>query len=134
VLSLADGSMTILAPEDARDDRRARAFLERVVDIGGPVRAVRYVDVRQSMQNGGGPACLRLRVVLTEDEVRALSANVLLSDPLHEALSAWIDRHYRDRLTLQDLADPQLAREGMRALDELTQLLALGSIYDFQRA
>ena len=43
----------------------ARAFLERVAAAGGPVSAIHYIDVRQSMQNGGGPACLRLRVALT---------------------------------------------------------------------
>jgi succinylarginine dihydrolase len=126
--------MAILAPEDSQEDPSARAFLERVVATGGPVRAVHYVDVRQSMRNGGGPACLRLRVQLTDDETRALSANVVLDDALYGALCRWVDRHYRDRLLAQDLADPQLAREGMRALDELTQLLRLGSVYDFQRA
>jgi succinylarginine dihydrolase len=134
VLTLPDGQMAILAPEDSQEDPSARAFLERVVASGGPVRAVHYVDVRQSMRNGGGPACLRLRVQLTDDETRALSANVVLDDVLYGALCSWVDRHYRDRLLVQDLADPRLARESMRALDELTQLLRLGSLYDFQRA
>jgi succinylarginine dihydrolase len=74
-----------------------------------------------------------LRVPLTDGEARSLGARVLLDDALCEALEAWIDRNYRDRLSPADLADPQLAREGLRALDELTQLLSLGSIYDFQR-
>ena len=133
VLTLPDGSMTILAPEDSREDASAHAFLERALASGGPVRAVHYVDVRQSMRNGGGPACLRLRVPLTDDEARALSANVVLDDALDASLCAWVDHSYRDRLLPQDLADPHLAREGMRALDELTRLLRLGSIYDFQR-
>jgi succinylarginine dihydrolase len=133
VLTLADGSMTILAPEDARDDPAARGVLERVASGQGPVHSVHFVDVRESMQNGGGPACLRLRVPATEVEMLALSGRVLLDDALGEALSAWVDRHYRDRLVPADLADPALAREGMRALDELTQLLELGPIYDFQR-
>ena len=84
------------------------------------------------MHNGGGPACLRLRVPLTGDEADALGAKVRLTDPLLDALGAWVDRHYRDRLVAADLADPALAREGMRALDELTHLLELGSIYDYQ--
>jgi succinylarginine dihydrolase len=134
VLSLPDGAMTIVAPEDSREDPHARVFLDRVVAAQTPVRDVRYVDVRQSMQNGGGPACLRLRVSLSEAEARALSANVVLTDALYDALSSWVARNYRDRLVPTDLADPQLAREGMRALDELSQLLRLGSIYDFQRA
>ncbi len=134
VLTVADGSMVILAPEDSSEDPAARAFLERVVASGGPVSSVRYVDVRQSMQNGGGPACLRLRVPLAGHEISRLGGHVLLDEGLHEALCGWVDRHYRDRLSEEDLADPSLAREGMRALDELTRLLDLGSLYDFQRS
>jgi succinylarginine dihydrolase len=133
ILALDDGTMAILAPEDSREDLHARAFLDRVVDAGGPVRAVHYIDVRQSMHNGGGPACLRLRVPLKDDEVASLGARVLLDDALDETLCAWIDRHYRDRLAPPDLADPELAREGMAALDELTSILKLGAVYDFQR-
>ncbi len=132
VLTLPDGSMAIVAPTDARDDPQTRTFLERCTAGASPVRAVHYLDVRQSMHNGGGPACLRLRVPLTKDELRALGGNVLLTDALLGALAAWVDRHYRDRLVAADLADPALARESMRALDELTQLLELGSIYDYQ--
>jgi succinylarginine dihydrolase len=134
VLDLPDGSMVIVAPEDSREDAYARAFLERVVASGGPVRAVHYIDVRQSMHNGGGPACLRLRVPLTPEEEGALGARVLVDDALYTELCAWVDRHYRDRLVPDDLADPALAREGMAALDELTRLLRLGNVYDFQRA
>jgi len=134
ILEGPDGAMTILAPEDAREDAAARAFLERVVAEGGPVRAVRYIDVRQSMQNGGGPACLRLRVPLTDDEIAALSGHVVVDESLEDSLAAWVDRHYRDRLSPKDLGDPLLAREGMTALDELTKLLGIGSVYDFQRA
>src|ERR1019366_3801175 len=133
VLSLPDGSMAIVAPLDAQEDVPSRAFLERVAGAGTPVRAVHYIDVRQSMRNGGGPACLRLRVPLTGDETRALGARVVFDERLDAALGAWVERHYRDRLSPPDLADPALAREGMRALDELTQLLELGSVYDFQR-
>ncbi len=132
VVTVADGSMAIVAPTDSRDDARARALLDRCATGASPVRAVHYLDVRQSMRNGGGPACLRLRVPLTDDEAGALAANVVLTDALLDALGAWVDRHYRDRLVAADLADPALARESMRALDELTQLLELGSIYDYQ--
>lgn len=134
IVTQPDGSMAIVAPEDAGDDPAAKAFLDRVVASGGPVTAVHYANVRQSMRNGGGPACLRLRVLLTDDETRALSGRVLVDDALDEALRSWIGRHYRDRLVPADLADPELAREGMRALDELTTLLGLGAVYDFQRA
>jgi succinylarginine dihydrolase len=133
VLALSDGTMTIVAPEDSREDEASRAFLERVVAEPGPVRSVNYIDVRQSMQNGGGPACLRLRVPLSDDEIAALSGRVVVDDAMNASLEAWVERHYRDRLVPQDLGDPALAREGMTALDELTRLLDIGSVYDFQR-
>jgi succinylarginine dihydrolase len=134
VLTVGDGTMAVLAPADARKDPPSRAFLESLVTARGPVRAVHFIDVRQSMRNGGGPACLRLRVPLTSEETGALGARVVLDDPLYEALCAWVDRHYRDHLIPGDLADRELARECLRALDELTQLLGLGGVYDFQRA
>jgi succinylarginine dihydrolase len=132
VLTVQGGTMAIVAPEDTRRDSHASAFLERVVTSGGPVRSLHYVDVRQSMQNGGGPACLRLRVPLTEPEANALRGRVVLDNALYDELGAWIDRSYRDRLVPADLADPLLAREGMQALDELTEILGLGAVYDFQ--
>jgi succinylarginine dihydrolase len=136
ILTLPDGSMAIVAPEDARENAHARAFLERVVAGPGPVRTVHYIDVRQSMHNGGGPACLRLRVPLTDEEssavLRSGGRRVALDGALYETLCAWVDRHYRDSLVPADLADPALAREGMRALDELTGILGLGPVYDFQ--
>jgi succinylarginine dihydrolase len=133
LLELPGGGLVILAPEESRQNPRARAFLERVAAGGGPVTAVHYRDVNQSMNNGGGPACLRLRVGLTDDEVRAIRADVFYSEALHARLVDWVTRHYRDRLLPPDLADPALAREGLAALDELTRILRLGPVYEFQR-
>ena len=133
LLELPGGGLVVLAPEESRENPRARAFLERAVAEENPVVRVEYRDVRQSMNNGGGPACLRLRVPLTGDEVRALGADVLFSPALHARLVEWVERRYRDRLMPDDLRDPALAREGMVALDELTRILGLGSVYDFQR-
>ncbi len=133
VLTVKDGSMAIVAPADSREDPHARAFLERVVAAGGPVRVVHYLDVRQSMHNGGGPACLRLRVPLEDGERAKVRASVFFTTELEALLSGWVDAHYRDRLAPSDLADPKLARETMDALDALTQLLQIGSVYDFQR-
>jgi succinylarginine dihydrolase len=134
VVTLPDGTMVIVAHEDSREEPHARAFLERVVASGGPVKAVHYRDVRQSMHNGGGPACLRLRVLLEDAERALIKANVFLTEELEAQLAAWVGKHYRDRLTAKDLADPALARETMAALDALTALLRIGSVYDFQKA
>ena len=98
----------------------------------GPIREVLTFDLRQSMQNGGGPACLRLRVTLTAEERAAIAARIWLDEALCDALNAWVERHYRDRLMPADLADPALLDESRRALDELSRLLGLANIYPFQ--
>lgn len=132
VVTLPDRTMAIIAPTEAEQDAPSRAFLQQVLEERNRVSRVDYLDVRQSMANGGGPACLRLRVLLSESERTALGARVLLDGAALDELSQWVTRHYRDRLTQADLADPQLLDETRVALDELTQLLGLGSVYDFQ--
>ena len=70
---------------------------------------------------------------MTEQELSAVNPDVLLDDALYSRLDRWIERHYRDRLTQEDLADPSLLRESRTALDELTIILGLGSVYPFQQ-
>ena len=85
------------------------------------------------MRNGGGPACLRLRVVLGDDDRRAVHPGFLVDEARIDTLSDWVARHYRETLTQEELADPALLEESRRGLDELTSLLGVGSLYDFQR-
>ncbi len=129
----SDGAMTLILPEEARETASTKAYLEGLVAGDHPIDAIEFLDLRQSMRNGGGPACLRLRVVLSEAQRAALSGNMLLDDALYEALTGWIEAHYRDRLAPEDLADPALMEESNTALDELTGILGLGAVYDFQR-
>lgn len=124
----------VVAPEESRENPAASKYLARVLEAGVGVEAVHFLDLRESMANGGGPACLRLRVPMTDDERAAVKARVFLDDALLADLQAWVEKRYRDRLPPVDLADPALARESMEALDELTGILRLGSVYDFQRA
>ena len=91
------------------------------------------MDLRESMKNGGGPACLRLRVELNAHELAAVNPATLMNDKLYARLTAWVEKHYRDQLSDTDLADPALLLECRAALDVLTQILALGSVYGFQR-
>lgn len=136
IVSRPDGSMIMIVPKETIDNERARRFLERTIsDPGNPISEYQIADVQESMKNGGGPACLRLRIVLSESEIESINdgARVYLDDGLYSDLLAWGNRHYRDRLRAQDLRDPQLLIESRTALDELSQMLKLGSIYDFQR-
>jgi succinylarginine dihydrolase len=128
LVTLPDGRDALVAPVECRENERVSAYL-----AGGAFEQIHFVDVRQSMRNGGGPACLRLRVVLTEAEQAATHRGVMFDDALHARLMAWVEKHYRDELTPEELADPKLLDEGRAALDELTRLLDLGPIYEFQR-
>ena len=126
--------LTLICPSETRDNPRSHAVAERLASSNGPIGKVEYVDVRQSMRNGGGPACLRLRVVLTEAELAATNPPMRMTDALHDRLSIWGEAHYRDSLTPADLADPSLLDESRIALDELTGILNLGGgFYPFQR-
>ena len=129
-----DGRLTLIAPVEVREHPRAKAVADRLANSNGPIGTVEYVDVRQSMRNGGGPACLRLRLPLTEAEVASANPRQRLTPELAESLRGWIGRWYRDRLVLADLSDAALLEEGRAALDELSGLLGLGGgFYPFQR-
>jgi len=125
--------LTLICPTETRDTPRSHAVAQSLAASNGPIGRVEYVDVRQSMRNGGGPACLRLRVVLTEAELAATHPAMRLTDALHAELSAWANRWYRDELRPADLADPALLDETRGALDALSTILKLGGgFYPFQ--
>ncbi len=130
----AHREMALICPIQCQQHRGVAALLDEMVQGDSAIASVRYVDLQQSMQNGGGPACLRLRVVMTEAQIAAMHQGVIWTPSLHTRLQAWVERNYRDRLHPTDLTDPQLLNESRQALDELTSLLGLGSLYGFQRA
>lgn len=132
LLSRADGSMLLVVPQECRSNATVWHYLQQLIAQGGPIREIKLFDLTQSMQNGGGPACLRLRVALQDHELAAVNPGVLMTTGLNQRLLSWVDSHYRDRLSEADLADPQLLVECRTALDELTQILTLGSVYPFQ--
>ncbi|SFG77352.1 succinylarginine dihydrolase [Neptunomonas qingdaonensis] len=127
------GKTVIAIPEECQQIPAVWDYLTELRDGDSPINELKVFDLKQSMSNGGGPACLRLRVVLNEQEQAACNPNTLMSAALYSHLIQWVEQHYRDRITEADLADPQLLLESRRALDELTQILDLGSVYPFQQ-
>lgn len=123
----------LIAPSDCEENASAAAIITRWVD-SGLLATAHFLDVKQSMRNGGGPACLRLRVPLTAEEQAGVHPGVVFSTEKHEQLIAWATKHYREELHAADLADPAFVVECEEALDALTQLLGLGPrYYAFQR-
>lgn len=134
LVSLKDGSMSIIAPKECEENSAVRKQITEIIkDQSNPIKGVHFFDLRESMQNGGGPACLRLRVVLSDEELQAINQGVLFSDELYETLVSWANKHYRDKIRPSDIKDPNLLKECRQALDELTKILKLGNIYEFQR-
>lgn len=130
---LKAGEMALIAPLECQENKAVSRYLAQLLkDTSQPIREAHFLDLRQSMNNGGGPACLRLRVALTEAELAATNPRVLMNDTLYADLTAWVKRHYRTQLSVDDLADPKLVSECRAALDELTRIMGLGSIYPFQ--
>jgi succinylarginine dihydrolase len=130
----AKGEMALIAPMECMESRPVCKYLKGLLaDHSQPIREVHHFDLRQSMNNGGGPACLRLRVVLNEAELKATNPAVIMDHALYGKLTSWVKKHYRTRLSSEELDDPQLLIESRAALDELTRILGLGSIYPFQR-
>lgn len=135
LVTRSDGAMQLIVAAECREQPRVWALIEGLIaDPRNPIAAVSVVDLRQSMHNGGGPACLRLRVPLTPREAAAVLPGVFCDAARFDALEAWVRKHYREHLLPNDLADPQLLDESRRALDVLSTLLGLGSVYDFQQA
>ncbi|PZP84743.1 MAG: succinylarginine dihydrolase [Azospirillum brasilense] len=128
VLELPDGRIVIVAPSESEENPRARDAFARLA-AGNAVAAVHYRDVRESMRNGGGPACLRLRVVLSEAQAKAMHQGVILTDARYQQLKAWIERHYRDRLSFDDLRDPAFIRELDEAYAALEPIIGLPGFY-----
>jgi len=98
--------MALVIPTEAWEHRRVRAWLEELLRGNGPIRQVVPVDVRQSMANGGGPACLRLRVVA---DPATVDPRFLLDEARAEAIGAIITAHWPERITPGEIGDPGLA-------------------------
>jgi succinylarginine dihydrolase len=132
LLNKPSGKLAIVVPEECREIDSVSRYLDGLIATNGAIDEVLVFDLRESMMNGGGPACLRLRVELNEAEANAVNSGVVMSDALYATLVAWVNKHYRDRMADADLIDPALVDQVRTALDELTQILKLGSVYPFQ--
>lgn len=129
LLELPDNKMVIVAPSECAEIKPAKMALEALSGGNGPIDAIHYLDVRESMKNGGGPACLRLRVVMTEKEAASIHPGVILTDAKYDALVAWVNKHYRDRLSLEDLRDPAFIPELNACYEDLERIVGMPGLY-----
>ncbi len=134
LVTRSQGHMALILPSQVKETPSTKRFVDDVLAGENPIAEAHYLDLRQSMANGGGPACLRLRVVLTDDQIAAIHPNVIMTPQKLDVIENWVRKHYRDQLSAPDLADPLFLNEMREALDELTQILDLPRLYAFQRS
>lgn len=122
LLTLPDGSMSLVVPEECRDNAAVWGWLTDTLAGNGPIRHVDVVDVRQSMANGGGPACLRLRVVA---DPATVDPRFLLSDEKAELLEAVVAAHWPEQIATADIGDEMLAVRIRKARAALLEALGI---------
>ncbi|MEO9600384.1 N-succinylarginine dihydrolase [Parasphingorhabdus sp.] len=117
-----EGGMALILPSEARENERVWSYLEELVDGNGPIRRLCPVDVRQSMANGGGPACLRLRVVA--DPTTVDQRFMATSDKL-DAIARIVSNHWPEAINPDQLSDPGLIQAIRTARSELLAICGL---------
>jgi succinylarginine dihydrolase len=125
LVTLPDGGMGLILPEEAREAPSVWAWLEEMVAGNGPIRKLFVVDVRQSMANGGGPACLRLRVVA---DPSCVDPRFMADDAKLDGIASVIERHWPDRVAPEDLLKPELWQQMEAARLALLERLDLAEL------
>jgi succinylarginine dihydrolase len=119
--------MALIVPSEASETPRAAAWLDKMVAGNGPIRRVLTVDVRESMANGGGPACLRLRVLA---DPASIDPRFLVDEAKLDRIAECVERHWPERIAIDDLADPSLSARIEGARTALLDLLGLAELAD----
>jgi succinylarginine dihydrolase len=128
-----EGGHMLVAPIRCRRNARVRKYLQGIVGKNKLIKKVRFSNLEQSLWNGGGPACLRLRVVMTDEELNACHQGVVFTDELYLELRKWVRKYYWGNLIYDDLFTPKFIKRCRASLNELTDIMDLGKIYPFQK-
>ncbi len=113
LVTISRDHRVLIMPMECKNDPDIDRIVSRLITPQGPIRAAHYVSCRQSMQNGGGPACLRLRVPMSREALASVNQAYILNHEKIDQLEAHVNRYYRDRLTIEDFLDPEF-RESCR--------------------
>jgi succinylarginine dihydrolase len=123
--TLPDGGMALILPSEAQENVRVWGWLTEMVAGNGPIRKLVPVDVRQSMANGGGPACLRLRVVA---DPATVDPRFIADEAKLDAIEKIVTAHWPETIAPNQLGDSDLidkVRLARLALLEATNLVSL---------
>tara|TARA_R100001126_G_scaffold94283_1_gene65140 strand:+ start:468 stop:1715 length:1248 start_codon:yes stop_codon:yes gene_type:complete len=125
LVSLPSGEMALVVPSECQESASVWAWCERMLASNGPIRQVIPVDVRQSMANGGGPACLRLRVVANPATV---DARFLLDEAKAQRIESVIAQAWPERIEPEEIGSEKLAKTVIEAREALLAALSLDEL------
>jgi succinylarginine dihydrolase len=125
LVTLPQGEQALVLPQEARETPAVWRWLEAHVAGNGPIRYLFVHDLRESMANGGGPACLRLRVVADPGTV---DPRFMASEARIASVEDVVRRHWPEAIAPHDLADPALWDRCIAARRALCELLELGEL------
>ncbi len=125
LLTPPSGEMTLVVPEECRDSKPVWRWLQSMLEGNGPIRHVKVVDVRQSMANGGGPACLRLRVVA---DPATVDPRFMLDDDKASLIESVIGEYWPESIDTAQIGDPSLAAAVRAARAKLLAALDLDEL------
>jgi succinylarginine dihydrolase len=120
-----DGQTTLIVPTEARETPTVWGWLERHLAGNGPIRRVEVVDVRQSMANGGGPACLRLRVVA---DPATVDPRFMVDPGKLDRIADAIRQYWPEQIHRDELQRPALIADVERARAALLETLGLSEL------
>ena len=112
LVTLPDDAMALILPEEARANPRVWSWLQMMIAGNGPIRRLEVVNVRESMANGGGPACLRLRVVA---DPATIDPRFLVDDARLDQLAAVVETHWPEMIDPASIGDSALIAQIERA-------------------
>lgn len=118
---------TLVVPIECQENPRVKNFLSRLTERSS-IQKVIALNVRQSMRNGGGPACLRLRVPLQGRELSGIHRGAILNSQRIDQLCSSIDRYYPDQIHSENLADPKLIQLARKATRDIYRILGLSRL------
>lgn len=125
IITKPNGDFLFLAAEECQKNPKTQKYLSQLIQKDLGIKEIVYLNLKQSMRNGGGPACLRLRVILTPDEWLRVQESVKWTDKLYRTLKKYIEKNYRERLVISQLADPKFMQEIFKINNQLSDILDL---------
>lgn len=127
LVTLPSGEMALILPAEARETPSVWNWLQQHVAGNGPIRRLEVVDVRQSMANGGGPACLRLRVVA---DPATVDPRFLVDNAKLDRIARVIETHWPVEIAQDAIADPALLVQIGNARQALLETLEIVGLID----